>query len=776
MISKYLDYLEDKKYFNEITTVIRQILILFPDITYHQNILDYYKIDKDIFLKAIDSYVKSNYLHKPLKTCNRSPKAIQDKTYLWPYYALYYALELHKQSIIIKDSQLERIFKLIFQYHICYFETLDQSEDSQLGKLNSLGIALVRVLEILIAHWKNQNDEVINLYFSSYNNILFDFLDVLSNSKEIEKYVIFPDKGKNKIKFDNSITIDTSRILYSNDNVLDSILLLAKNFQSFFAGNFNISRQKKLLIGKRIRSPRINNEDEVQQVLTHPISQCNLSTNRAEQIEQQSKKMILNRDTDDENIPNGFRQRLKNRAISANITRNNLLSSKSYNIPPKALLKEFIDFLFDKAKTNRELQIYNIIFIFGILSGQSYQRTIAILNKESDFIGINFENNKIWTKINKDLFSKKPSKDIFEDNIKKVYFQIPYLVSLALAETKRYIKQSTINYELDEQKEKYFQYLKDSQSKFYKTIHIDFKYIYKISIAYMREQGQEDISAMFCTAIYSTNETAKIAYASIHSSAEYYSDYIKNMYMELEIHEVLTTFLNLKNFVEKNKSKILENREYSGSNLLVKKTVIQSFFTKLFDLIQVEKCKYKKFNYTAIYVRYSLSLLAGTRTFNGSASLENISYEFKIMKLSEKSQTKISGLRIVPLSDTALELIKVYQKECNIFSLDFKSFYIFNNKSFVILTAVSITKLLDVDEQINEFINNIPLNFGRHIFTKYAIERGVSSNYIDAFLGHYSAGLEQFGIYSTLDYPSYINKITNLTNIFVKIYNIKILR
>lgn len=226
------------------------------------------------------------------------------------------------------------------------------------------------------------------------------------------------------------------------------------------------------------------------------------------------------------------------------------------------------------------------------------------------------------------------------------------------------------------------------------------------------------------------------------------------MYVELSLHEVLTTFLDLKSFPKDKKSKILENREYSGSNLLVKKIVVQSFFSKLFALIRVEKCQYKKFNYIAIYVRYSLSLLAGTRTFNDSASLENISYEFRIMKLSEKSHTKITGLRIIPLSDTILGLIQSYQKECKKFSLDANKFHIFYNENFESLTVANLGSIFEIDKQIKEFISNIPLNFGRHIFTKYAIERNIPTNYIDAFLGHYSAGLEQFGIYSTLDYPT----------------------
>jgi len=775
MISKYLDYSSNKKYFYEFTIVIEQILHLFPDIDYHQDILNLHNLNKKLFLKEIDAYSRKKI--KRDKCFKRVQEEIQDKAYLWSYYALYSALELHKQSFIIKDSKLERIVKLAFQYHICYFEAINQSEDPQLKRLKNLGIALVRVIEILIAFWKSQNDELIKLYFYNNNNILFDFIDILSNTNEMKKYVVFPDKDtKNRIKYDRYIIINTSRRLYSNDDMLDSILQLNDDFQSFFDGDFNISRHNKYTTRKGLTRPSINNEDEVEQVLTHPVAFRHLSKNRAEQIEQHSREMIINRDVEYEHIPNAFRQRLRNRAISANITKNNLISSKSYDLPPKALLKEFINFLFNKEKKNQDSKVYNIIFIFGVLSGQSYDRTIAILNNKSDLIGVNLKKNEIWTKINKDLFSRKINEIYFENNVKRVYFQIPYLVSLALAQAKKHIKQSDDKYESDEFKKKYLQYLKDSESNFYKTININFNYIHRMSIAYMREQGQEDLSAMFCTAIYSQNETAKIAYASIHSSVEYYSDYIEKMYIELDIHKALAVFLDLKNFSKQNKSKILDHREYSGSNLLVKKIVSQSFFSKLFDLVQVEKCKYRKFNYIAIYVRYSLSILAGTRTFNDSASLEDISYEFKIMKLSEKSQTKIAGMRIIPLSDTALSLIKFYQEECKKLSLDIKSFYIFYNEDFESLTADNINSLTDINEQIKEFINNVPLNFGRHIFTKYAIERGITSNYIDAFLGHYSAGLEQFGIYSTLDYPAYINKITNLTNMLAKIYNIKILR
>jgi len=44
--------------------------------------------------------------------------------------------------------------------------------------------------------------------------------------------------------------------------------------------------------------------------------------------------------------------------------------------------------------------------------------------------------------------------------------------------------------------------------------------------------------------------------------------------------------------------------------------------------------------------------------------------------------------------------------------------------------------------------------------------------YLEAFMGHYIAGAEQIGIYSTLNMPDYISKVRDLTSKIARIYGV----
>ena len=344
-----------------------------------------------------------------------------------------------------------------------------------------------------------------------------------------------------------------------------------------------------------------------------------------------------------------------------------------------------------------------------------------------------------------------------------------------------------IRYYLNEEKEKeYHAYIKDKTKLFEKTIKIDTKRIHRISIAYLRDMGASDITLMFCAATYSQNDIPKLVYASIRKDAQYYTQYLEQLYFELEIDTILNNYLNLNGFKDSKKRFITDHREYTGSNLLIKKDVLTKFFHNLYFEIFNEHDKYKKFNYISIYVRVALSLLAGTRSFKNSANIDNISYQYGIMKISEKSETKIAGLRIIPLCDTMRHLLKVYQENCKHFNLKNDKFYIYHENKFNPLEVLSksdkdgfhSTKALkkyseELPVFVVDFLENVPLNFGRHLFTKQALEANTPRNYIDAYLAHYSAGLEQIGIYSTMDYPNYLKTIKSLTETLAKVYGVK---
>ncbi len=179
------------------------------------------------------------------------------------------------------------------------------------------------------------------------------------------------------------------------------------------------------------------------------------------------------------------------------------------------------------------------------------------------------------------------------------------------------------------------------------------------------------------------------------------------------------------------------------------------------------------FNYVSIYIRFALSLLVGTRTFLDSANIEHVSYHLKVMRIIEKSNTKISGIRIIPLCNTALKLIQKYKQITKDRGLNNHNFYLYFDNDYHIFNVNNIRLIKNLDDMIVNFVENVPLNFGRHLFSKHAIERDLPQDYIDAFLGHYMAGLEQFGIYSTINFKEYVRQITEITEMCAKKYKIK---
>jgi len=775
MIYKQFFDFDDAKYRELFCVTLYKVIQGYPDLKYLHKLLELKNIQVEIFideLKKCYSHIKKDKL---LKTLNRSPHQLKSKAYLWPYYSLYFSLELYSKKIKI-DKDIEKIIYLVFLYHYSYELCIQNDTDNLLYKLEQLALSLTRVIEILYSIKVKASEEVYKKYFDTYNNDLFlHFLEVVDET-ETKRYKIKQKKSKNYIRYyENTkdyFNVEVTRILHQTENIVDTIVSHYDMYIDFISGNLDISRQREKVEKIRLVSKNKEDSDEVEQKLFHTINDIPrvLSNNRAELIEQISKELLVQRDSKE--AGNLFRQRLQNRAYSANVTKQNLISTKHYDIPPLSLLKEFISDLFIEVPTKDE-EVFVIVFIFGVLTGQSYYRVIRILLEDFDDIKIKLDKEEMRTKINKNLFSKVQDKDFFEKKVSDVYFSIPYLLSLALTKIQKIINQDKQYYLSDDREQKYYTYFKEKMKLFYKTIHINIKGIDFLSRAYLTQQGYENISTMFCTAIYSQNDTAKMAYASINKKTDYFSDYIQYLYEALDVENVLGSYLNIK--MRSSHTTIVKERTYAGSNLLVKKEKVVSFFSKLNDLIYYESDQYKKFNFISIYVRYAMSLLVGTRTFEDSANMKDVSHSLKVMKLSEKAETKLSGLRIIPLCDEILELILYYQQSCEKFDLDNTKFHLFINEQFLLLSRERVERHQLVDDDIMKFVKNVPLNFGRHVFTKFAIEQGIAQDYIDAFLGHYSAGLEQVGIYSSLDIPMYIEAIRETTSKLASLYGVKML-
>lgn len=781
MISEFLDSREEDLYYKEFCYTLNQLLLLEPDNRHFKEILKLHIIEEASLLSELQIHVQKIDVKTLERTPSRSPNAIQDKPFLWLYYAAYHSI-FYQDNILKKNKQLFKLIDLIFLFHVSYLKIIHTKQKDVLNRLENLALASTRVFETLIAFISSGRENLIDNYLLFHGNVVLNFIHSIKIESEQQKFL----KVSNRLNYiqynideNTNIVIKSTRKVTDAASYLASIVDVKEMYQDFLSGDLEASKKRVKSEKSRIDIPKESDngiDSSQDSVVCKELSV--ISDIRSEIIEQMSKPNITHRDVSEEGtgvIPNIYRQRLRNRAYSANVTKNNLGSSKSYDIPVKSLLREFIQNVFSSKIASEEEGVFRIIFVFGILTGQSYQRTIKILSQDFDEIKVNFEHHQLWTVINKGLFAKLADPGYFENNKKKVHFHIPYLLSLSLKRCAVSIQQSKMDFLTEETELKYHHYFDKKMGEFYKAIQINTKKIHRISSAYLKESGLEDITILFCTAIYSQNQTAKMAYASIHKNPEYYSEYVEKLYFELKMDKVLSSHLSLKSSIDSTRTKALDaKREYSGSNLLAQQQKIIDFFSTLYMLVQ-QHDSYMRFNYISIYVRYAMSLLAGTRGFLHSATLKDVSHVFKIMKITEKSETKISGLRVIPLCDTILKLIEFYERECQKYAINSNDFYIYYDDRFELFNVEKKYLFLGLDEMVVQFIENVPLNFGRHLFSKFAIERGLPRDYIDGYLGHYSAGLEQFGIYSSLDYPHYISSTRSITQMLADIHKVKIL-
>ena len=152
-----------------------------------------------------------------------------------------------------------------------------------------------------------------------------------------------------------------------------------------------------------------------------------------------------------------------------------------------------------------------------------------------------------------------------------------------------------------------------------------------------------------------------------------------------------------------------------------------------------------------------------------------------LWSIVEKSQDDASGIRVVPVCNTMQNILSVYSKLLLKRGLQDKNVYLYvdfeyisyrGEKAGVVLSDIDGLTQVDRDTLV-QFVNFAPLNGGRHLLTQKAIDDSVSANYIDAYLGHYAAGEEPFGKFSTFDVADYIEVINHSTTKIAYEYGIK---
>ena len=729
---------------------------------YFNKIVEFNRINKDQLLFEIQD--------KPIleNECQKSPSTIQDHIFCWPYYAIFY---IQKKNNNFKKFNNSIIVNYIFQFHFLTIKELyTLQKDDSTNQLETIAQFFTRVIEILIAFSSETN---VNRYFPKDRQLIFNFVEqIFYSENERKKFSVQNFKQNHFLYSENENTkkiIYTSRILTTNFQI-DSFINDVQLYQKLLDQSLHLKTKKNT--NKKVSSFYPANKYSKNAKVYESVPSSKVYD---EAIEESSYPIISHQICEDEQIkqiPNKYKQAKINRAYSSNYTKNQLVTSYLYHIPPIGLLKQFLHFNFEHAD-DAPSKFYLGILLVGVLTGQDYETMIKMIS--GDTKNIKYKSDIIKIDLDDSFFAKNSSNDQFLKSVTQVEYKIPFLLGLLLQEMQKYIKSFVGDILSDTEIKKYYSYVKDKCDNYYYTISINPNKIHNISLAYIREQNIEDFAFMFSTGKYYQNDVARLVYASVNKNQQFYSHLIEKLFYNLSCDKYLPDFLKIPKFVDKPLEINTKELVLAGSNLVIKKEVLAQFFGRLkFDILNCDQNSIEAFNLTSVYMRVAMSLLCGTRTFTHSSNLENISYYFKILKISEKADTNITGLRVIPLCSSVIALISKYQENCKTMGIPENDVYLLDsNKAFHYFTKEMKNREI-LPQFICDFFQAVPLNFGRHLFTKYAIEMNLQRSYIDAFLGHYSAGLEQNGIYSTMNYQEYFESINTITTNMSEIYGVEV--
>jgi len=771
-------------------------------------------MDAPIFLKYLDKQLyeykeESNnivFYHNRIK----SPTPLQDSVITWLYYALYWAYKLDEEnSKYHYPHSLSRTVLLFHKHYLHY-----RAEEKKKLKLKSdyqgkdffqdIAQGLTRALEYMAVMVESNNDYLNETYFTkdTKNDLGELFLNIAS-SDALEKNYFFILKEETK---------DDNYLLY--ENISEEIRLKVRLSRRIQSGkNEKTQRNQKIVgyfaqdllqytklkavvfrgtrVGKRGSSRKkysiqYTQREDFNDVLYTPISKSSetMSHEEGQELLQKEKKKyraIPKKDEESEDsltcIQNSDNQRKRNRAFSANVTKKSLKLTVDYDIPVKRHLKAFLQspivgemdsiFSYDN--------LFLTVFLFSCVTGVEYERIINTLWDKDDILTIDLNEGIVTVQLDETLFVKEKKSPLFVNAQKSISYTLPPLMIMLTRKIKIVLDTSIKELDNDEkckillskQVGKWYEnYISKKVEAFDKKISIKPKQMWRVVEAYKKEMLKEEMSTLFCVGKYQIVDRSKMAYASVHSKGQIHAEFIVSLYDDLGLHDVLAAALGLDSSLFRTKGQIDKKGNYAGATVALKVEESKRFFSEMQEIIMREENIELRFNLTAIYMKYALSLLLGTRTFTYSTALDNISFSLHILSISEKASTLLSGIRVIPLCKRAEQLIRSYQYECSVMKVPDTSIYMIENGNSQLYSKTLALNTLNeagASSWLVEFVSKVPTNTGRHIITNEARENNFNGYYLEALLGHYSSGEEQLGVFSTMDMPDYISKCRKLT-------------
>lgn len=457
-------------------------------------------------------------------------------------------------------------------------------------------------------------------------------------------------------------------------------------------------------------------------------------------------------------------------AISAAIAKNKLQLPSLYTLPSIGFLSEFCQFLIKRMKGDED-QYYCGLFIISVVMGIKPEQCSKLFFGNQKFVS---DNNTVELQISDEYFAKY---DRFKEEVGVVTADtISYKIPFELIHLIQKLYEIKVSYE----EEDFRKVIRAKKKDFDKKLHINFQKIWHCSMVHKKILYKNvNTEIMLATKNIDKNASPIVYYTAASSQMDEYSNWLieytelLGIKAHLQVHIFEKAFSN-ERVINFDEAKII------GSRKLVKKDVFIEFLQNIENLLKERRLdKYARFNIYSIHVRYTLSLLLGTRDFGKSVDLGRISWKHKVIMIQEKGKETNTGFRCIPLSELAQTIIQNYLKTLEKFGITTKSVVLFDGKNTVPLTLGTMQKAFKAfrfykqHTELYEMLNLVPLNLGRHLITSMATEAGIRQDDMNAFMGHAVNGGELLGRFSMHDTQKYRNTFGTILNEIARIYRLK---
>lgn len=457
-------------------------------------------------------------------------------------------------------------------------------------------------------------------------------------------------------------------------------------------------------------------------------------------------------------------------AISAAIAKNKLQLPSLYTLPSIGFLSEFCQFLIGRMKRDED-QYYCGLFIISLVMGIKPDQCAKLFFGTQKFVS---DNNTVELQISDEYFAKY---DRFDEKVGIITTDtISYKIPFELIHFIQKLYEIKVPYE----EEEFRKVIRTKKKDFHKKLHINFQKIWHCSIVHKKIIYKNiNTEIMLATKNIDKNASPIVYYTAASSQMEEYSNWL------IEYMELLGVKAHLQEHIfgkafSNERVICLDEGKIIGSRKLLKKDVFIEFLQNIEMLLKERRLdKYARFNIYSIHVRYTLSLLLGTRDFGKSVDLGRISWKHKVMIIQEKGKEKNTGFRCIPLSELAQTIIKNYLNALEKFGITVKAVVIFDGKNAVPMTLATMQKAFKAfrfytkKTELYEMLNLVPLNLGRHLITSMATEAGILQDDMNAFMGHAVNGGELLGRFSMHDTHKYRDTFTAILNEIARIYRLK---